>query len=218
MNRVFCIASVEVAGQGALIRLGRGVAIAMEVVLTTLLCLAPWGFGGAIPTYEFWLDCGIALVVFLWAARMVLTGRIVWQFCPVALCLAAIFFLGVWQLVPLPKNVLRIVSPGTAEIYARLLPAQPEVIGPDVPAADVHAATGHTISLYPHATRRLLLRLLAVFVLFSAVRNNLSPVGVLRRLGIAMLVNGALLSLFGLVQHWTFGAATSCIGMWNRRG
>ena len=42
-----------------------------------------------------------------------------------------------------------------------------------------------------------------VFALFAAVRNNLASVAVLRRLCIVAIVNGALLSLFGLVQFCT---------------
>ena len=96
--------------------------------------------------------------------------------------------------MPLPRSVLQRISPGTAQFYDRLLPAQPEALNDAGPAADVHAAAGGTISLYPQATRRMLLRILAVFALFSAVRNNLEPAGALRRLGIAALVNGALRS------------------------
>jgi O-antigen ligase/tetratricopeptide (TPR) repeat protein len=62
---------------------------------------------------------------------------------------------------------------------------------------------GVTISLYPEATRTQLLRLLAVFLLFAAVRNNVPARGGLRRLGVVCLINGAALSFFALVQSFS---------------
>jgi O-antigen ligase len=189
-------------------RASHALGVAIEAVLIALVCLSPWAFGSVVPECEFILDFGVALVLLLWGLRMIAMGRLSWRSCPVTFCLAGLFLLGVWQLAPLPRNLLQRVSPGTARFYERLLPGQPELIGPAVPEAEVHAAAGRTISLYPQATRRLLLRILAVVALFAAVRNNLSAADALRRLGIAALVNGALLSLWGLVQFCTSAGNT----------
>src|SRR5205807_1640828 len=64
-------------------------------------------------------------------------------------------------------------------------------------------AAGTTLSLYPGVTRLELVRLLAVFLLFAVVRNNVASVASLRRLSVAALVNGALLTLFGIAQFFT---------------
>src|SRR5262249_48723760 len=154
------------------------------------------------PGFELLLFAGVSLVLLLWAARMLLEGQLTWQKCPVALCLAALFLLGVWQITPLTKPVLASVSPGTSQLYDQLLPEQPQ----SFPGEEAHPSpvpVGTTISLYPAATRMLLVRLLAVFLVFVAVRNNIASEASLRRLAIAATVNGAALSLFALVQFFS---------------
>src|SRR5439155_11921127 len=110
--------------------------------------------------------------------------------------------------IPLRPDLLDRLAPGTARIYEQLLPAQAEVL----PLAETREAappsTGSTISLYPGRTRQELIRLLAVLLLFAVVRQNTASVGSLRRLSIAVLVNGALLALFGLVQFFTSSPRT----------
>src|SRR5207249_1018157 len=120
---------------------------------------------------EVYLFAGVALLLVLWAAAMLVRWEASWQRCPVALCLAGLFFLGVWQLTPLPRTVLGYLSPSTARLYDRLLPAEPEVVSADEQRVASDTGAGVTLSVYPGATRRLLLRLAAVFLLFAVVRN-----------------------------------------------
>jgi O-antigen ligase len=174
----------------------------MEVVVLLLVCLSPWGFGAVDSPGEFALFLGVGLLLVLWAAVMLLQGRLTWRKCPVALCLAALFLLGVWQLTPLPRAVLGWVSPASARAYDQLLPGRPE----ELPQGEERARTafppGSTISLYPGATQRELVKVLAAFLLFAAVRNNTATPGAFRRLAAAATVNGALLSLLALAQYF----------------
>ncbi|MBV8126286.1 MAG: O-antigen ligase family protein, partial [Planctomycetaceae bacterium] len=177
---------------------------AMEAGVLVMVCLSPWAFGAVEPEHEFLLDVGIAVLMILWGARMLLDGQLSWRKCPVAVCLAAWILLGVWQLTPLPRNLLSRISPVTMRMYDRLLPAQPEVLPFAEPRGVSMPPAGSTLSFYPGATRRELGRYLAILLLFAVVRNNIASSASLRRLGIAALVNGSLLALFGLVQ--TFSA------------
>ncbi len=167
---------------------GRGVRLAraaMEGVVLLMVCLSPWAFGAVDPFWEFLLLCGVGVVLALWAATMLLEGRLTWRKCPVALCLAALYLLGVVQATPLPPPVLAAASPAAARLYGRLLPAQPEALPGGEARSAPPAPAGSTISLYPGATRQELVRLLAVFLLFAAVRNNLATPGAFRRLAVA---------------------------------
>ena len=181
-------------------RLVRG---AMETGLLVMVCLSPWAFGAVEPEHEFLLDVGIAVLMILWAARMLLDGQLSWRKCPVAVCLAAWILLGVWQLTPLPRGLLSRISPVTTRMYDRLLPAQPEVLPFEEPKGVSMPPAGSTLSFYPGATRQELGRYLAILLLFAVVRNNIASSASLRRLGIAALVNGSLLALFGLVQAFS---------------
>ncbi len=181
-------------------RLVRG---AMEAGLLVMVCLSPWAFGAVEPEHEFLLDVGIAVLMILWGARMLLDGQLSWRKCPVAVCLAAWILLGVWQLTPLPRGLLSRISPVTTRMYDRLLPAQPEVLPFGEPRGASIPPAGSTLSFYPGATRRELGRYLAILLLFAVVRNNIASSTSLRRLGIAASVNGSLLALFGLVQAFS---------------
>ena len=71
---------------------------------------------------------------------MLLDGQLSWRKCPVASCLAALVLVGLWQITPLPRGLLGRISPVTARMYDRLLPAQPEVLPFGEPRGDLDAA------------------------------------------------------------------------------
>jgi hypothetical protein len=73
---------------------------ALEAGVLAMVCLSPWAFGAVEPEHDFLLDVGIAVLMILWGARMLLDGQLSRQKCPVAVCLAPWILLGVWQ--PLP--------------------------------------------------------------------------------------------------------------------
>jgi O-antigen ligase len=192
------------SGDGALGRQAQLVLRAtMETVVLLLVCLAPWPYGSVDARFELFLFGGVGLLLGLWGVRMLLEGRIRWKKCPVAICLALLFLWGIWQITPLPRHLVDFLSPGAGRFYSNLLPAVQEVLALDEPRAVPAVPPGSTLSLYSYATSRELTRLLAVFFLFAVVRNNLEPGRGLRRLAIVAVVNGALLSLFGIVQFMT---------------
>jgi tetratricopeptide (TPR) repeat protein len=171
----------------------------MEAVLLCLVVVSPWLFG-AVEPFEFVLDAGLAVLLFLWAARVLLEWRLDWPRCPLALCAAALLLLDLGQVLPLPRPVLARLSPDTARLYDQLLPREPEILPGGAVRAAPPTLVGSTISLYPAATYRELTRLLAWLLLFLVVRQNLATAASLRRLSVAAVVNAALLALFGVIQ------------------
>jgi O-antigen ligase/tetratricopeptide (TPR) repeat protein len=170
----------------------------MEVLLLILVVLSPWAFGAVDPVFELLLALGIATLLMLWAAVVVFQGRFNWVRCPAALCLVGLTLLGLFQLVPLPQALLRIVSPNSAELRAELLPEKPEVIEHGgTPAAP---PASNPISVYPYLTRCEIVRWLGILALFAVVRNQLTTTAANRRLSIVILINGVLLALFGMAQ------------------
>src|SRR5438270_774412 len=89
----------------------------LEAVVLTLVCAAPWALGAVHPAFEGLLYAGVALVLLLWAASALLEGRLRWRRCPVTVCLAGLFLLGVLQLTPLPRGVLARLSPAAVGLY-----------------------------------------------------------------------------------------------------
>jgi O-antigen ligase/tetratricopeptide (TPR) repeat protein len=181
----------------------QGLRAGMEVLVLAMVGLSPWAFGAVEPVFEYALDAGVALVLLLWGLRVLVEWKFSWKRCPVSLCLAGLFLVGVWQLVPLPREALARLSPATAGLYDRLLPAQGEVFPGGEPREAVRPPAGSTISVYPTATRQELARLLAVVLLFAAVRNNIASRAAFWRFSMVAAANGALLALFALIQFFT---------------
>lgn len=189
--------------QPARLRCLRFVGVAMEAVVLALVCWSPWPFGSVHPAFEYVLHAGVTALCVLWAIRVLVEWRFTWVHCPVALCLAGLFLVGIAQVVPLQRELLRRLSPATAALHDRLLPANPEVLPGGELADQAADRAGTTLSLCPGETRETLLKLLAVFLLFAVVRNHLTSRPALRRLAIVALINGSLLSLLALFQFLT---------------
>jgi O-antigen ligase len=177
--------------------------VLIEGVVLILVCYSPWVFGSVHPVFEFVLYVGVALLLMLWGAAMVRDGQLSWQKCPVALGLAGLFLLGVFQLLPLPTWVLGVLSPSATATSRSLLPSTAEQVTATESAPTATMPAAETLSLYPGATRLAVLRLLAVFCLFAVVRNTIASSNALRRLALVAIVNGVALSLFALFQFFT---------------
>jgi O-antigen ligase len=178
---------------------------AIEAGILALVCFAPWAFGATAPRYEFFLDVGLAGLSALWGVRILLERQRTWRWCPVAACLSALVLVAALQIAPVPRGLLRRISPATARMYDQLLPALAEVLDGGDRGSDLTPPAGSTLSVDRGATRREVFRLLALLLLFAIVRDNIDPAGGLRRLGLAALANGSLLALFGLVQAFSSG-------------
>jgi tetratricopeptide (TPR) repeat protein len=180
----------------------------IEVIVLLMACLSPWAFGAVHPLFELLLFAGLAVTLLLWGSCWVLARRLTWRRCPVALCLVCLVLFGAFQLIRWPEDWLEWLAPGTAAWRRQLLPAEPEVL-----ATGVAGLPGATLSLYPTATRRAVLHLLAVFLLFAVVRNTYASERSLRRLAVFAAGNGVLLALFSLAHafsaaphrvYWTY--------------
>ncbi len=86
-------------------------AYAMEAIVLVMVCASPWAYGAVHPGFEFLLYACLGVILLLWAARMLLAGQLSWQKCPVALCLAGLVLIGLWQLTPLSGPVLKTIAP-----------------------------------------------------------------------------------------------------------
>jgi O-antigen ligase/tetratricopeptide (TPR) repeat protein len=198
----------------------------MEGLLLALVCLSPWAYGSVHAGAQFLLDAGVAALVALWALRMLLEGEFRWQKCPIAICLAGLFLLGACQIAPLGPDLVRKISPVTAALFAEALPTPREELPLNQRLDDVAPPPGSTLSVCPFATRRELIQLLAAFLVWATIRNNLASPALLRRLSIAAVANGGLLALFGLVQffaspretlYWSYVAPGEVFGPFVNR-
>ncbi len=178
-----------------------GIARLIEVIALALAAIAPWAVYGVSPIFQALLYTGVFVLLSLWSARMLIEGRVILRMGPTTIALGALVAYCAFQQVSLP-NLARL-APNTAQLYAEFLPSTPEVLPFGMPRKVPYVTPGTTISVDPGSTRVECTRLLAVFCLFVVVQSNFSPGSSLRRLSIMALVNGAALSLFGLVQYYS---------------
>jgi len=176
--------------------------VAIERLLIGLLIFMPFAFG----VRKAWSEqvvivlSGLMLLCF---AMKLLVHRSQpmawsWAYLPIALFVAVALF----QLVPLPRPVVDVISPNTA--------AEREMLLGDFPDADRLLAT-MPLSFYRHATwhdLRLVLSVAAVFVVVLNVVRQASQVRrllkVIALIGGAVAVLALLQALFGNGKYYWF--------------
>src|SRR5947208_3396276 len=82
---------------------------AAEAVVLALVVFAPWAFGAVEPVFGWVVLAGIAVLLLLWAAALVIRREAGWHQCPVLIGLAALTLFTGLQLLPLPPAVLAVV-------------------------------------------------------------------------------------------------------------
>ena len=165
---------------------------ALSVLLLVVLA-APWAMGGVSPLAVRLLALTSlttsAAVLFMQAAAGASRPSVpAWP-------LVAIGALGVFQLVPLPESVLRVVAPGSARVWHSADPAVAAVLGPGP----------HPVSLSPDATAiglGLWVGLVALAYLAAPAVSS-SRGAVIAAAAVAF--SGAALSVYAIVTRAAFG-------------
>lgn len=204
----------------------RAVTNLSELLILILVCVSPWLFGAVDETFELVLFIGLAVVLILWGVRGIAEREVTVKRCSVTLCLITIFILGVWQLVPLPRSIFEHIAPSTSATYQRLMPKVLESISED-PLPGKSAESNFPISFYPGATRHWLVNMLALIALFVTVRNHADRSEALTKLSIAIVINGSLLAVYGVMQffsssdrgliYWTYSSSGAAFGPFVNR-
>ncbi|MFW6157924.1 MAG: O-antigen ligase family protein [Planctomycetota bacterium] len=152
------------------------------------LVFAPLAFGAVEP----WAVSVLAVLAYSALAAAVVhavmmkTGRrmLNWLLLPAALALVLV----VIQFVPWPGGLLAGASPNTANLASTAAPA-------------AESGGWNTPSLYPHATRRALLRLSVYIALFVAVCAYARSSKQVTRIASAIVAVGFGVALFGIIQN-----------------
>ncbi len=165
----------------------------IEVGLILLIIFSTLAFGSV----EVWAYTVIELVVLLLVTFSVLKTVHGSQFTvhplrgmkyPILL-ISTFVILIFLQIIPLPSEIIRIISPKTYNLYTDL---------------SLDSRSFMTMSLYPYATRIELLKLLSyigIFILtISAIDTKESAMKAIR----VLIIFGFILSIFGIIQKATW--------------
>jgi hypothetical protein len=102
----------------------------IEGLVISMLVLAPLPLGSVAPWAQSALFLCACLLLFLWAARAALQGRVEIVKTPLWFFAAGYLLILGMQMIPLPHFLLAILSPRAAELYAGLVPGYPDASGP----------------------------------------------------------------------------------------
>lgn len=178
----------------------RVVHAAMEGVVLLLVLASPWYYAGIEAPAILGIHIGVSLLLGLWALRVVLEKNLPWRNDPVLYCLLGFVALTSLQMVPLPPSILGVVSPNALETWRELIPEQLERLPGE---AEARRPAFFPTSLAPEETRRFLFGLMNLLVVYCVTRFYLVSKESFRRLAWCCLLNGVLLSLFGLMQFFS---------------
>lgn len=162
----------------------------VEVGLYGLIVLTPLAFG----TVELWsiaiAEVMIFTIALVWGLAMLSDGGIRIERTAMNLCWLLVLIFGLLQVIPLPLQVIRLISPKAAAIYQQM-------------EFDSHlAASWHTLSLVPYATRQALVRMLALALVFWVAVSHLQTRDQVDRIVRVVMTTGFGLALFGIIQHF----------------
>jgi hypothetical protein len=179
----------------------RHIRLSAEVVLLFLSVGFVWGFGGNDPRWEAAAAFGIFLLVALWGTSGILSRKLPIQIDLVTVCLAGLTLLAVVQLVPLPLQLVKLLSPGMAELHLTMRPELGERLSTEATA--IPRPTWLAMTLDPYGTRIYIARLVALLMTYLVVRNWLASREALNRFAWACTVNGLVLAAFALGQFFS---------------
>jgi O-antigen ligase len=173
----------------------------IETGLIFLIVFTPFAFGAVhIWAYTI-MELTVLFLVCLWLIKMIVTeGRIRIPRTPLNITIILFICLILFQLIPLPETILKIISPNTQQLYTETYGA----INPNQLDNHPTVQLNNTISLNPYVTRAELLKMLSYIGVFFLIIGNITTREQKNRLLTAIIATGFLLSVFGLIQHFTW--------------
>jgi len=165
---------------------------AIELLIIGLLAFMPLAFGAVHAWSEEVVLVLAGAIVICFLLRQAFCGGsgIIWSWSYVPVTL--FILIAVLQLIPLPANVVSLLSPNTAALKTELLG--------DLPNAD-QVLEPMTLSFHPHATAHDLRLVLAVAGVFVVVLNVFRRPDQIERLLLAITIIGGSVAVITLAQN-----------------
>jgi hypothetical protein len=178
--------------------------IIIECGLIFLIVFTPLAFG----TVHVWACTVMELVVLflllVWLLKLIYLNRSFPGFrssivkTPLNLPLCLFFLLCLFQMVPLSPRVIEYISPNTYDLYIQTIP------GYGVREADLNASdkisVNRPLSIYSHATRDELFKVLTYVSVFFLIINNIKTRDQMRRIVLAIIITGTIVAFLGILQ------------------
>ncbi len=163
-------------------------------VLVVLVVLSPWPFGSVHP-FTRWLITLVCLLTATGIALVRLRRREGVEIPTAAALVAAVFLLGLVQLIPLPPGLHAFLAPGSAAIWHPAVPAAARVLG----------GSPRPVSIWPEATRSAVGLGLGVIALATLAMPALRDRRLAVRAACVVVGSGLAVAVYGLAARLLFG-------------
>ncbi|MDD5543508.1 MAG: O-antigen ligase family protein [Acidobacteriia bacterium] len=161
----------------------------VEVVLSILLVILPWAFGGALPWTKFLIEAVAGSLALMWVISLLRKEKITFVATALQQLSLFTFLYAASTIMHLPHGLVRWLSPKSAQASDALL------------NLGVNIRPIYRLSMDPMRTVDDLLLFGSYFVIFFAIVNTYGSKDRIRRFFYLIAGNGLLLSLFALVQR-----------------
>ena len=159
-----------------------------------ILLLTPFPYG----TVETWSVSFFEIVSFVtlgvWCLKLILEGRITLTPSPLYLPMGLFFLLIVIQLIPMPLNLLKIISPNTQDMLLQTRQGLNYIFGERL-------IDSFTISINPYATKEKLILYSSYAAFFLVASNHIVHRKQIKRYFWIIFTVGLLESLIGITQY-----------------
>ena len=119
---------------------------------------------------------------------------------PISLFICLVLF----QLIPLPPQFIKNLSPNTYKLYTQTIPDWPALKDPRSTPPELTTQNRRSISIHRHATWIEFIKILAYIGIFFLVITTIKTRHQIKRMVIMIIITGFVLSLFGIVQYFTW--------------
>ncbi|MFQ5901191.1 MAG: O-antigen ligase family protein [Thermodesulfobacteriota bacterium] len=167
----------------------------IETGLILLIVFTPFALGSVhIRAYTL-MELTVLLLVVIWFIKMINQGEICIPKTPLNIPILLFICLIFFQLIPLPEYILKVISPNTHRIYSDT-----------INSLSTASTTGlaNSLSLYPYATKTELLKFMSYIGVFFLIIGNITTGRQINRLIMAIVITGFLVSIFALIQSFTW--------------
>jgi O-antigen ligase len=159
----------------------------IEYGLIILIIFTPLCFGSVHPWAYTGMELVVIFLLILWVYISLKKGLIYWAKTPLNIPILLFVILILFQIIPLPDFVLKIISPKTKELYNITLPS---------------ISYFNSLTIYKHATKLEFFKIVSYLGIFFLIINNLNKKSV-DRIIIAIIMIGFIIAIIGIVQKYT---------------
>ncbi len=169
----------------------KAVSLIIEVLLLTIIILAPLPLGSVAPWAKSVLFISACLLLFLWTVKSSLQGWLEIVRQPLWILLFTYLLLLGFQLLPLPQSLLSTLSPKTVALYSSLIPASFQI------------SNLLSLSLNPFATTQEFYRILTFIIFMFVFLNHYRDKKQISIVLWALAALGLFEALYGLSERFS---------------